>query len=121
MTAVIDVNLHAGAALQTGWMLAGSAGSYCQQRIFLTDPSGEVCDTPIAATDVPPLDIYADLTQTTRGSSATRLESAAEALTVLQIIDAAQSLGSNRPGCRVERLTRRGVGKPEGEETAILP
>ena len=29
---VIDVNLHAGAALQTGWVLAGSAGSYCQQR-----------------------------------------------------------------------------------------
>jgi predicted dehydrogenase len=87
--ALIDVNLHAGAALQTGWILAGSAGSYCQQRSFVTEPSGEVCDMPIAAADVPPLDIYADLVGTSR-SRAPRLESATEALSVLQIIDAAR-------------------------------
>ena len=44
---LIDVNLHAGAALQTGWMLAGTTGAYCQQRIHVTEPSGEVCDVPL--------------------------------------------------------------------------
>jgi predicted dehydrogenase len=92
--ALIDVNLHAGADLQTGWMLAGSAGAYCQQRTYLAEPSGEICDTPIAAADVPPLDIYAELVQAahsnTAHSNTVRLESATEATRVLQIIDAAR-------------------------------
>jgi predicted dehydrogenase len=97
--ALIDVNLHAGAALQTGWILAGSAGSYCQQKTYLTEPSGEVCDTPIPAADVLPLDIYAELVQSSHPGSShpdsshprePRLESAAEALSVLRIIDAAR-------------------------------
>jgi hypothetical protein len=70
-------------------MLAGSAGAYCQQRTYLAEPSGEICDTPIAAADVPALDIYAELIQAAHSNTA-RLESATEATRVLQIIDAAR-------------------------------
>lgn len=87
--AVIDVNLHAGAALHTGWMLAGSAGAYCQQRIYLTEPSGEVCDMPVAPTDVPPFDIYAELLEP-EGTGLNRLESAQAAATVMRVIDGAR-------------------------------
>lgn len=87
--ALIDVNLYAGAALHTGWMLAGSAGAYCQQRAYLTEASGEVCDTPIAADDVPQLDVYAELLEAAR-SKTPRLESAGAAATVMQVIDAAR-------------------------------
>ena len=83
------MNLHAGAALQTGWMLAGSMGSYCQQRNYLTEPSGEVCDTPIASADVPPVDIYAELLNAARSNSP-QFDSAIEATPVMQIIDAAR-------------------------------
>jgi predicted dehydrogenase len=86
--ALIDVNLHAGAALHTGWMLAGSTGAYCQQRSYVTEASGEVCDTPIAAADVPTFDIYAELIEAAR-TNAPRLDSAVEAVTAMQVIDAA--------------------------------
>jgi predicted dehydrogenase len=87
--ALIDVNLHAGAALQTGWMLAGSRGSYCQQRYYLTEPSGEVCDTPIASAEVALLDLYAELLHAARANSPQH-DSATEAMLVMQIIDAAR-------------------------------
>jgi predicted dehydrogenase len=86
---LIDVNLHAGAALQTGWMLVGTTGAYCQQRIHLTEPSGEVVDTPIAPADVPEIDIYAGLLDTGRADQC-RLESFRQAATVMQVIDAAR-------------------------------
>jgi predicted dehydrogenase len=87
--ALIDVNLHAGAALHTGWMLAGSAGAFCQQRTYVTEASGEVCDTPIAAADVPSLDIYAEVTDAAR-TNTPQLESAVQAAVVMQLIDAAR-------------------------------
>jgi predicted dehydrogenase len=92
--ALIDVNLHAGAALQTGWMLAGTLGAYCQQRIHLTEPSGEVCDVPVAPDEVPPIDIYAGLLRGAR-SEDERLESARDAERVLRVLDAAR-LSSQR-------------------------
>ncbi len=46
--------------LQTGWTLAGTTGSYCQQRIHVTEPSGEVCDMPLVPADVPQTDLYAE-------------------------------------------------------------
>ncbi len=92
---LIDVNLHAGAALQTGWMLAGTTGAYCQQRIHMAEPSGEVCDAPIAPADVPQIDIYAGLLQCARSEEA-RLDSAREAATVMRVIDAARE--SSRSG-----------------------
>jgi predicted dehydrogenase len=87
--ALIDVNLHAGAALHTGWMLAGSAGAYSQQRSYVTEASGEICDTPVAAADIPAIDIYADLSEAVR-TNTPRLESAAEAVSVMHVIDAAR-------------------------------
>jgi predicted dehydrogenase len=87
--AVIDVNLHAGAALHTGWMLAGSAGAYCQQRTYLTEPSGEVCDMPITPADLPPFDLYAELLRTARLES-NCFKSAEDAATVMRVIDAAR-------------------------------
>jgi predicted dehydrogenase len=97
--AVIDVNLHAGAALHTGWMLAGSAGAYCQQRTYLTEASGEVCDMPITPADLPPFDVYAELLRTARSES-TCFKSAEDAATVMHIIDAARL--SARSGQAVE-------------------
>jgi predicted dehydrogenase len=87
--ALIDVNLHAGAALQTGWLLAGTSGAYCQQRIHLTEPSGEVCDAPVAPDEVPQVDLYADLLQPARLEK-DRLRSIREAATVMHILDAAR-------------------------------
>jgi predicted dehydrogenase len=99
--ALIDVNLHAGAALQTGWMLAGTSGAYCQQRIHLTEPSGEVCDAPVAPDEVPPIDIYAGLLRSAR-SEDERLESARDAQRVMRVLDAARL--SSRTGQVVELL-----------------
>jgi len=104
--AVIDVNLHAGAALHTGWMLAGSAGAYCQQKTYLTEPSGEVCDMPITPADLPLFDIYGELLQTARSES-TRFESAQDAATVMRVIDAARF--SDRTG-EVFTLFKEAVG-----------
>ena len=97
--ALIDVNLHAGAALQTGWMLAGASGAYCQQRIHIAEPSGEICDAPIAPADVPQMDVYAGLLQTAR-SEEDRLASARAAATVMCVIDAARE--SSRTGKAVQ-------------------
>jgi predicted dehydrogenase len=55
---LIDVNLHAGAALQTGWMLAGTTGAYSQQRIHVIEPSGEVCYVPLGPAEIPQSDLY---------------------------------------------------------------
>jgi scyllo-inositol 2-dehydrogenase (NADP+) len=97
---LIDVNLHTGGALQTGWMLAGTTGAYCQQRIHMIEPSGEICDVPILASDVPQVDLYADLLQPAH-SEEDRTRSLREAATVLRMLDAARQ--SSRTG-QVEEI-----------------
>ncbi len=86
---LIDVNLHSGAALQTGWTLAGTTGAYCQQRIHVMEPSGEVCDVPLGPSDVPEADLYSKLLEPAR-SETDRLRSIQEAVTVMEILDAAR-------------------------------
>jgi scyllo-inositol 2-dehydrogenase (NADP+) len=86
---LIDVNLHSGAALQTGWTLAGATGAYCQQRIHVIEPSGEVCDVPLGPSDVPQADLYSELIEPAR-SEKDRLRSIREAATVMHILDAAR-------------------------------
>jgi len=93
--ALIDVNLHSGAALQTGWMIAGTKGAYCQQRVFLGDPSGEVCDAPVLPADVPDLDPYAVLLDAARNGAGTN-PTACEAAMAMRVIDAASE--SSRRG-----------------------
>jgi predicted dehydrogenase len=86
---LIDVNLHSGAALQTGWTLAGATGAYCQQRIHVIEPSGEVCDVPLGPSDIPQADLYSKLFEPAR-SETDRLRSIEEAATVMEILDAAR-------------------------------
>ncbi len=85
--ALIDVNLNSGAALQTGWMLAGARGGYTGGRIYLQDESGEVCDAPVPPPDRPASDVYAELLASIRGEP--RPESSADAEMVMRILDAA--------------------------------
>lgn len=93
--ALIDVNLHSGAMLQTGWMLAGSRGAYCGQRIYLPEPSGEICDAPVSTVDLTESDPYAELLLPTK-SRETEFLSAREAMAVMRVIDAARK--SSRSG-----------------------
>ena len=86
---LIDVNLHSGAALQTGWTLAGTTGAYCQQRIHVIETSGEVCDVPLGPSDIPQADLYSELFELA-GSETARLRSIQEAVTVMEILDAAR-------------------------------
>jgi predicted dehydrogenase len=96
---LIDVNLHSGAALQTGWTLAGTTGAYCQQRIHVIEPSGEVCDVPLGPSDVPQADLYSELIEPPR-SETDGLLSIEEATKVMEILDAAR--GSSGTGQVVE-------------------
>jgi predicted dehydrogenase len=57
----LDVNLSSAAPLHTGWVLAGSKGGYRGQRIYVADPSGEICDAPVAVPELADLDPYAPL------------------------------------------------------------
>jgi predicted dehydrogenase len=93
--ALIDVNLVSGAALHTGWMLAGARGGYAAGRIYLHDESGEICDAPVSPTDLREIDPYGDLLarpdeNTGPGPSANAAER------VLRVIDAARE--SSRSG-----------------------
>jgi predicted dehydrogenase len=90
---LIDVNLHSGAALQTGWTLAGTTGAYCQQRIHVIESSGEVCDVPLGPADVPQADLYSELFEPARSETG-RLRSIQEAAAVMQILDAARESSS---------------------------
>jgi predicted dehydrogenase len=92
---LIDVNLHSGAALHTGWMLAGTSGAYCQQRICIAEPSGEICDVPIVPDDVPTIDPYAALLHPPQ-SDEERFKSARDAVVVMDVLDASRE--SSRTG-----------------------
>jgi predicted dehydrogenase len=76
-------------------MLAGTSGAYCQQRICIAEPSGEICDVPVVPADVPKIDPYAALLQPPR-SDEERLVSARDAATVMDVVDAARE--SSRKG-----------------------
>jgi predicted dehydrogenase len=93
--ALIDVNLASGAVLQTGWMLAGDRGGYSGGRIYLQDPSGEVCDAPVSQSGLPEIDVYAELVTSARGEPGPTA-SACEAEVVMRVIDAARE--SSRTG-----------------------
>jgi predicted dehydrogenase len=104
---LIDVNLHSGAALHTGWMLAGTKGAYCQQRTWIAEPSGEICDIPVVPAKILPIDPYAALSSV--GCSGDDvLCSAWEAVAVMDVIDA--SLESSRRGevVRLPAIDTRG-------------
>jgi predicted dehydrogenase len=92
---LIDVNLRCGASLHTGWMLAGTEGSYCGQRFYVANRSGEISDMPVPVADLPATDVYAELLACA-GDGEMRLESARNSETVAQIIDAARE--SSRTG-----------------------
>jgi len=105
---LIDVNLHSGAALHTGWMLAGTSGGYCQQRIYTADPSGEICDIPVAPADVAPIDPYAGLLHPAR-SDEDHLASAVEAVTVMRVIDAARESSRSGEAVQLDEANRHSL------------
>jgi predicted dehydrogenase len=102
---LIDVNLHSGAALHTGWMLAGTSGAYCQQRICIAEPSGEICDVPVVPADVPAIDPYAALLRPAR-SDEERLDSARDAVAVMDVIDAARESSRSGEVIRLDEKNR---------------
>jgi predicted dehydrogenase len=92
--AVIDVNLQSSVAMHTGWILSGTKGGYQNQRIYIPDPSGEVCDAPVCLLPGSAPDTYTPLLQGRGGEDAFR--SAREAARVMQLIDVARE--SSRSG-----------------------
>jgi predicted dehydrogenase len=93
--ALIDVNLHSGVVVQTGWILAGERGGYSAGKTYWEESSGEVCDAPVGKIDLPEIDVYAELlasAQSERGPTT----SAKDAEVVLRVIDAARE--SSRTG-----------------------
>jgi predicted dehydrogenase len=89
INALIDVNLASGALLHTSWVLAGDQGGYSAGRIYLHDSSGEISDAPVSQTDLPALDVYGELLAAAPGETSTTA-SAADAETVMRVIDAAR-------------------------------
>jgi len=87
--ALIDVNLHSGAPFNSGWMLAGAKGGYCGKRVYVADPSGEICDAPVSLADLPTFDAYAEMINPPRGDDEP-FSSARNALSVMRLIDAAR-------------------------------
>lgn len=47
ISAQVEVNRSAGAPLSTGWMVAGTSGSYAEAVKYLPTPQGEVVDLPV--------------------------------------------------------------------------
>jgi predicted dehydrogenase len=92
--ALIDVNLESGAVLQTGWMLAGARGGYSGGRIYLEEASGEIADAPVSQSDLPEVDVYAELLDSAAERGPT--PSAHNAEVVMRVIDAARE--SSRTG-----------------------
>jgi predicted dehydrogenase len=93
--ALIDVNLESGAVLQTGWMLAGTRGGYSGGRLYLREDFGEISDAPVAQTDLPEIDVYAELVEAAR-SEYGPADSANHAEIVMSVLDAARE--SSRTG-----------------------
>lgn len=86
--ALIDVDLQSGALFNSGWMLAGAKGGYCGKRVYVADPSGEICDAPVSLADLPTFDAYAELINPPRDDEP--FSSARNALSVMRLIDAAR-------------------------------
>ena len=95
-------------ALHTGWMLAGTSGAYCQQRIYVADPSGEICDVPVAPADVPTIDPHAALLHPAR-SDEDRLDSARDAAMVMRVVDAARESSRSGEAVRLDETNRHSM------------
>lgn len=93
--AVIDVNLHSGVVVQTGWILVGERGGYSAGKTYWEESSGEVCDAPVGQLELPEIDVYAELLSTVQAEPGPTA-SAKEAEIVLRVIDAARE--SSRTG-----------------------
>lgn len=97
LTAAIDVNRASPAPISTGWVIAGTAGSYAGFTQFVSTPEGEIVDVPQSFQTMADDEYYGALVRRIRRNESNPI-SAAEARRSLVLIAAARkSAACGRP------------------------